>query len=805
MHPIEMLEARLLLSTAAPISSTASQRAIASYTAMQTYLYRTDGTSLYHEQYPVQSGDNPYSYVWPLSQAYNATVDVANLGNYQSDLQSRAAGLAHYYSSNGTVPNKGLPGTLSPSPLGYDSYVDPPLGGSGDKYYDDNDWIGLASIQQYQQTGDTSALARAQTIFTLITSGWDSNASHPDPGGVFWTQSASSQDRNTVSNMPAAELGLELYQATRNPFYLNWATRMYDWVYTYMRDPSDGLFWDHVNLAGQVNTAKWSYNQGTPIGANVLFYEVTGNPTYLQRAQQIANAAISHYGSALIQQPVSFNAIFLRNLLMLYQLVPNPAYAAEAANFGQQIWTSNRDASTGLFHFGTNGITPLLDQAAAVQVFSLLADTPVAATATVTNTLDSGPGSLRDAIANPAANTIQFAIPVTDPNYDAATGSYTILLASQLLINRPLAIVGPGANVLIISGNGASRVFEVSAGVFARINGVTITDGHAPDGAPGQSGGGIENFGVLLLDSDLVSGNTAGTSPPGAAGGTGGGIENLGILSVYRSAITGNSAGAGGSGGGIDNSGSVTLVDSTLANNMVPQGAGGGLFNAGLLALVNDTIVGNVAATAAGIFTSGPDATLYNTIVAANHTPAGAASDIAGTLDSSLGPDQSHSSNNLIGTGGSGGLTNGANANFVGVADPKLAPLSNYGGPTPTIALLASSPALNHGSNALAAAAGLITDQRGFARVFNGVVDIGAYEAQLPTLPGDVNHDGVVNFADLLILAQHYGSPQPLFELGDLDGDGLVGFSDLLLLAQHYGAGTLAATVTGSTKLSRRR
>src|SRR5581483_10371552 len=153
-------------------------------------------------------------------------------------------------------------------------------------------------------------------------------------------------------------------------------------------------------------------------------------------------------------------------------------------------------------------------QAAAVQVFGLLANTPAATAAIVTNTLDSGPGSLRDAIDNSAADTMQFNIPVSDLNYDAAAGSYTIHLASQLLIGRPLSIVGPGANVLTISGGGATRIFEVSAGVFARINGVTIADGHAPDGAPAQSGGGIENRGVLRLDSDSIRATPPATAPP---------------------------------------------------------------------------------------------------------------------------------------------------------------------------------------------------------------------------------------------------------------------------------------------------
>jgi hypothetical protein len=68
-----------------------------------------------------------------------------------------------------------------------------------------------------------------------------------------------------------------------------------------------------------------------------------------------------------------------------------------------------------------------------------------------------------------------------------------------------------------------------------------------------------------------------------------------------------------------------------------------------------------------------------------------------------------------------------------------------------------------------------------------------------PALPGDVNLDGIVSFADLLTLAQHYGKSDALYDQGDLNADGTVGFGDLLILAQHYGqrlagAGGAAAT-----------
>ena len=119
------------------------------------------------------------------------------------------------------------------------------------------------------------------------------------------------------------------------------------------------------------------------------------------------------------------------------------------------------------------------------------------------------------------------------------------------------------------------------------------------------------------------------------------------------------------------------------------------------------------------------------------------ASDIVGTVDSA-------SSFNLIGTGGSGGLTNGTNNNQVGVSDPRLSTLANNGGPTLTHALLTGSPAVDAGSNANLppdtfdldgdgnTSEAIPFDQRGmgFNRSVDGngdgtaTVDIGAYELQ---------------------------------------------------------------------------
>ena len=176
---------------------------------------------------------------------------------------------------------------------------------------------------------------------------------------------------------------------------------------------------------------------------------------------------------------------------------------------------------------------------------------------------------------------------------------------------------------------------------------------------------------------------------------------------------------------------------------------------------------------------------MNNTIVAGNH-----AADAADNIHVAL-RTQVTGSNNLIGPGGSGGLVNGQNGNIVGVLDSglHLAPLGDYGGPTQIVALLAGSPAIDHGSNALAVGPDgtpLVTDQRGFARIHNGIVDIGAYEYG-SSMPGDADGDGKVDFSDLVILARNYGKTVTPWTGGDANGDGKINFDDLVILARNYG------------------
>jgi hypothetical protein len=267
-----------------------------------------------------------------------------------------------------------------------------------------------------------------------------------------------------------------------------------------------------------------------------------------------------------------------------------------------------------------------------------LEDRWVPSTLTVTNTLDSGAGSLRaDIAAAHNGGTIVFNIPKSDPGYNASTGVWTITLTSgELAIKKNLTITGPGAANLTISGNHASRVFEVlsMSDPHVSLSGLTISNGSAT--YPYLGGGILVDTGATLaLSNSTLSGNSAGQGGAinnqgtltvigciltGNSAGEGGAIDNVGgqsILTVSASTLSYNSADEGGGiGGGIANYvGTVTINSgTTLSHNSASQG--GGIFNqsgtVGGLTIDGCTISGNSAGNGGGIFDSSGTVTVTN-------------------------------------------------------------------------------------------------------------------------------------------------------------------------------------------------
>ncbi|HEY7310781.1 MAG TPA: choice-of-anchor Q domain-containing protein [Gemmataceae bacterium] len=305
-------------------------------------------------------------------------------------------------------------------------------------------------------------------------------------------------------------------------------------------------------------------------------------------------------------------------------------------------------------------------------------------------------------------------------------------------------------------------------------------------GGNGFGGGLYAAGGNVTLDNNLFNANNAlgGQGGPGGTAFGGGGSGGIGggggsgaggglyvaagadTLTLTNNTLSGNNAQGGQGGqGGFGDSGA-------HAGGGGPggSGTGGGLFVAGGTAtLLNDTLSGNDArggvggtggpafsttgapggnggsGTGGGLFVAGGSVTLSNTLIAENIAAVGTAgagglsgvkaTGTPGSAGSASDPDVSgtvaSSDHDLIGDGTGGNLTDGVNGDQVGSSsspiNPLLGPLQDNGGPTPTLALLAGSPAIDAGDSNAATGP---TDQRGYARLVGNAIDIGAYEYQ---------------------------------------------------------------------------
>jgi hypothetical protein len=317
----------------------------------------------YHRLYRGEETESAqeFAYMFPFSQALAATSAVAGIPElgapYRFAVREHLSGLRSYWNPRRRPP-------------GYESGA--LVAGGGEKFYDDNEWVGLQLVRGYRMLGDRGLLARAVELFRLVVFGWDGNRHHPCPGGVFWTQREGTFKRNTVSNAPGAQLGIELYQLTRRPIYLQWAKRMYHWVRLCLRETS-GLYADNIDLSGAIDRSIFIYNQGTVLGAEVLLYQATGNAEYLARAQEEAGIAMAYFTAPQLEgQAPFFVAIFAENLLRLNAVAPNPAYTAYLQQYADHAWSTYLDPATGLFNFHDKEATLLLQQAAMAQLYAYL-------------------------------------------------------------------------------------------------------------------------------------------------------------------------------------------------------------------------------------------------------------------------------------------------------------------------------------------------------------------------------------------------------------------------------------------------
>lgn len=394
------------------------------------------------------------------------------------------------------------------------------------------------------------------------------------------------------------------------------------------------------------------------------------------------------------------------------------------------------------------------------------ADLHAGTTIFVSNCDDSGNGSLRDAVG----------IAVSGDTVDLTTlGCSTISLTSGAIAipQESLTLDGPGAE-LAIDGGYSDRIFRHTGVGTLFVSGVTIRSGtYVSDSSAkggciysagslslsdavvtqcmvvGQDpvvamGGAISTEGNLAVVSSRVTGNTSQGAAQINSSSNGGAAFARGDLTVKYSTFSGNQAlpteGRNSGAGAIETFGSVTIIGSTFSNNYA-------LFFGALsfegpdgddAMILDTTISNNFAPWNSGIYTQIP-LKVFNSTIAFNHSHIHGAvfsstssmefqsTIIAGNANSEGSPED------LIGTDttppilGAGNLITSSNIPLPPdtITDcPRLAQLTNNGGPTLTHALLDDSPAIDAGNNV----ENLAEDQRGEPRVFGSAPDIGAFE-----------------------------------------------------------------------------
>jgi Glycosyl hydrolase family 76 len=342
-------------------------RALRAFEAMQHYYY-VPGSGLYQGE--------PFSFLWPFSQALAATVSMANVPNLPialaPELHARLIGLRNYLDTN----NSGAPeGTFTSSLAAFDGTVSPPTGPGGAKYYDDNDWLGIELARIYKKTRNAGALGYAEGIIAFEIAGYSTDPTLACPGGIPFSNGSENTDRNTITTAPAAELGVQMYKITGNVAYLQFAETAYNWVRSCLLQPNN-LYADHIRQHGVLDTTFWSYNQGVMIGAGTLLYQATGNSGYLFQARQTAQAARAYFTpQRLGEENPFFPSVYFRNVLYLDSVTHDPPGPKLAQAYVDYAWQHLR-LSDDLFVAGSPASAQLLYQAAIVQIYALLSSPP---------------------------------------------------------------------------------------------------------------------------------------------------------------------------------------------------------------------------------------------------------------------------------------------------------------------------------------------------------------------------------------------------------------------------------------------
>ena len=158
-------------------------------------------------------------------------------------------------------------------------------------FYDDMEWNALAMLRAYNSTKDEKFKTATLDVWANIQTGWNSTMD----GGIAWKKDQLYY-KNTPANAPACILAARLYKQFNGTSDLEWAKKIYSWMKDHLYEAGTGFVYDGINRenTGAKDNWKFTYNQGTFIGAALELYNITGEKVYLNDAIKAADYALNN-------------------------------------------------------------------------------------------------------------------------------------------------------------------------------------------------------------------------------------------------------------------------------------------------------------------------------------------------------------------------------------------------------------------------------------------------------------------------------------------------------------------------------
>lgn len=290
-----------------------------------------------------------YTYIWSLCAMYQAANEIEKLDKNAKLMEPLLKIMNDYYDP-------------APPKPGYSDYLMKLK--PGERYYDDNQWIGITALDAYERTGQKSNLELGKLIYDFMMTGYDNVLD----GGIYWKEGSMSS-KNTCSNGPGVLVAIQLYQATKDKSYLDTALKIFNWTNAKLQTPS-GLYWDNIRTKdGSISKATFSYNTGTMLQSNLYLYESTGDKNYLKDATAIADSSLAFfYGKEKFRDNYWFNTVLLRAYQHLLKYNKDTKYIVGFKKCLDYALKNDKN-NQGLFT-GKDGVQNLVDHGGMLEILA---------------------------------------------------------------------------------------------------------------------------------------------------------------------------------------------------------------------------------------------------------------------------------------------------------------------------------------------------------------------------------------------------------------------------------------------------